>query len=95
VDLASGGGVGAEATGVTSEGTDSLVEATMVSVGATSAFVEDPFPDVMGRDSSPDALKVSPHGRQSLTLAMEAPRPGVRRIVAQVSEEEEDTPDVA
>jgi hypothetical protein len=60
VDLASGGGVGAEATGVTLEGTESLVEATMVSVGAVSASVEDPFLDVLGGDSSPNASKVSP-----------------------------------
>jgi hypothetical protein len=51
VDLASGGGSGAEAIEVTTEGTESLVEATMVSVEAAGAFVEDPFPDVLGGDS--------------------------------------------
>jgi hypothetical protein len=95
VDLASGGGDGAEATEVTVEGTESLVEATMFSVEAVGASVEDPFLDVLGGDSSPDASKVSPHSGQSLILAVEVPRLGARRIVAQVSEEEEDTPDAA
>jgi hypothetical protein len=60
VDLASGGGGGAEAIEVTTEDTESLVEATMVSLDATGASVEDLFPDVLGGDSSPDASKVSP-----------------------------------
>jgi hypothetical protein len=95
VDLASGGGGGAEAIEVTAEGTESLVEATMVSIEATGPSMEDPFPDVLGGDSSPDASKVSPHGGQSSILTMKVPRLGARRIVAQVSEEKEDTPDVA
>jgi hypothetical protein len=32
----------------------------MVFVEAAGASVEDPFPDVLGKDSSPDASKVSP-----------------------------------
>jgi hypothetical protein len=67
----------------------------MVSVEAAGTSVEDPFPDVLGGDSSPDASKVSPQGGQSLTLAIEVPGPGARRIVAQVPEEEEDMPDAA
>jgi hypothetical protein len=93
VDLASGGGGGAKATEVTAEGTKSLVEATMVSVEAAGASMEDPFLDVIGADSSPDASKVSPQGGQSPILVVEVPRPAAHRIVAQVLEEEEDTPD--
>jgi hypothetical protein len=80
MDLAFGGGSGAEATEVTIEGIESLVEATMVSVEAAGASMEDPFPDVLGRDSSPDASKVSSQGGQSLILFVEVPRPGARRI---------------
>jgi hypothetical protein len=95
VDLASGGGGGAEATEVTAEGTESLVEATMVSVEAAGTSVEDPFPDVLGGDSSPDTSKVSPHCGQSPILAVVVPKSGARCRVVQVSEEEEDTPDAA
>jgi hypothetical protein len=93
VNLASAGGGGAEATKVTGEGTESLMGATMVSVEVVGAYVGDPFPDVLGGDSSPDASKAPPHGGQSPIHAVEAPRTGARRIVAQVSEEEEDMPD--
>jgi hypothetical protein len=93
VNLASARGGGIEATEVTAEETKSLMEATMVSVEAVGASVEDPFPHVLGGDSSPDASKASPHGGQSPIHAVEVPKSGARRIVAQVSEEEEDTPD--
>jgi hypothetical protein len=93
VDLACGGGSGVEVAEVTAEGTECLVEATMVSIEAAGVFVEDPFLDVLGRDSSPDVSKVSPHDGQSLILVVEVPRPGAHRIVAQVLEEEEDMPD--
>jgi hypothetical protein len=95
VNLASAGGDGAEATEVVAEGTKSLMEATMVSVEAARASVEDPFLDVLGGDSSPDASKASRHGGRSPIHAVEVPKSGARRIVAQVSEEEEDTPDAA
>jgi hypothetical protein len=95
VNLASAGGGGAEAMEVTAEGTESLMGATMVSVEATGAYVEDPFPDVLGGDSSLDASKASPHGGQSPIHTVEVPRLGACRIVAQVSKEEEDTPDAA
>jgi hypothetical protein len=55
--------------------------------------MEDPFPNVLGGDSSLDASKVSPQGGQSPILTVEVPRPGVRCIVALLLEEEEDTPD--
>jgi hypothetical protein len=45
---------------VTAEGSESLMEATMVSVEVAGAFVEDPFLDVLGKDSSPDASKATP-----------------------------------
>jgi hypothetical protein len=82
VSLASTRGGGAEATEVTAEGSESLMEATMVSVEAAGASVEDPFLDVLGEDSSPDASKASPHGGQSPIHAVEVPRSGAHRIVA-------------
>jgi hypothetical protein len=93
--LASAGGGGAEATEVAAEGTESLMEAAMVSIEVAGASVEDLFLDVLGRDSSLDVLKASPHGGRSPIHAVEVLMSGARRIVAQVSEEEEDTPDVA
>jgi hypothetical protein len=95
VNLASTRGDGAGATEVTSEGTESLMEATMVFVEAAGASVEDPFLDVLGGDSSPDVSKASPHGGQSLIHTVEVPKSGAHHIVAHVSGEEEDTPDAA
>jgi hypothetical protein len=94
VNLASAGSDGAEATEVTAEGTESLMEAAMVSIEAAGASMEDLFPDLLGRDSSLDASKASPHGGRSPIHVVEVLMLGARRIVAQVSEEEEDTPDV-
>jgi hypothetical protein len=75
VNLASTRGGGAEGMEVAAEASESLREATMVSVEAAGASVEDSFLDVLGEDSIPDASKASP------IHAVEVPNLGARRIV--------------
>jgi hypothetical protein len=57
--------------------------------------VVDPFPSVLGGDSSPDTSEASQRGDQSPAKYLEVPASSSRRRVAEVSEDEGDSPDAA
>jgi hypothetical protein len=74
--------------------------ATLVAGGgggaeAAEASVANPFPNVLGGDSSPEGSGTSHRGARSPALEAEIPALSTRRYVAEVSEDEANSPDAA
>jgi hypothetical protein len=90
----------APATLVASGGGGAKTAATLVPGGgggaeAAKASVADPFPNILGGDSSPEGSRTLHCGARSPALEAEIPALSARRRVAEVSEDEADSPDAA